>query len=65
MVRLNPEHFDRKLEAVLELVCAVLKFNRAGRSHVRKLTEQVLRGKTQVELDHEEEDLYLNPRRRR
>ncbi|MEL7040719.1 MAG: hypothetical protein AAGL90_04300 [Pseudomonadota bacterium] len=65
MVRLDPAHFDRKLEAVLELVCAVLKFNRAGRNHIRNLAEQVLRGRVQANLDHEEEDLYLNPRRRR
>ena len=64
MMRIDPEHRDKKLETVLELFCAILKFNRAGRSHVRKMTEKVFRGKVQPDLDHDEEDLYLNPRRR-
>ena len=64
MVRIDPAHQDRKLEAVLELICAVLKFNRAGRKHVKKLSEQVLRGKIKADLDHDEENLYRNPRRR-
>jgi len=64
MVRIDSEHRDRKLEAVLELFCAVLKFNRAGRKHVGAMAEQVFRGKVLPDLDHDEEDLYLNPRRR-
>ena len=64
MVRMDPAIKDRKLEAVLELFCAVLKFNRAGRGHIRKLAEQVLRGKVNPDLDHDEEHLYRNPRRR-
>lgn len=64
MVRMDPAHHDRKLEAVLELFCAVLKFNRAGRGHIKKLAEQVLRGKVKPGLDHDEENLYRNPRRR-
>ena len=65
MMRLDPEHRTRQLESVLELFCAVLKFNRASKGHVLKLTEQVLRGKVHPDLDHDEEDLYLNPRARR
>lgn len=65
MVRMDPAYQNRKLEAVLELFCAVLKFNRAGKSHIGRLAEQVLRGKVQPDLAHDEEDLYLNPRRRR
>ncbi|MEL6758289.1 MAG: hypothetical protein AAFP81_17795, partial [Pseudomonadota bacterium] len=64
MMRIDPEHQDRKLETVLELFCAILKFNRAGRKHVQHMTEQVFRGRVQPDLDHDEEDLYLNPRRR-
>jgi len=64
MVRIDPQYQDRKLEAVLELFCAVLKFNRAGRKHVRAMAEQVFRGKVEADLDHDEEGLYLNPRSR-
>lgn len=65
MMRIDPEHRTKKLEATLELFCAVLKFNRASKGHVRKLAEQVLRGKVQPDLDHDEENLYRNPRRNR
>lgn len=64
MMRLDPQHYDKTLEAVLELFCAILKFNRAARKHVSSMTEQVFRGRVQPDLDHDEEDLYLNPRRR-
>ncbi|MEL6861204.1 MAG: hypothetical protein AAGL11_05140 [Pseudomonadota bacterium] len=64
MMRLDKDHQDKKLEAVLELFCAILKFNRAGRNHVKHMTEQVFRGRVQPDLDHDEEDLYTNPRRR-
>ena len=64
MVRIDPQYRDKKLEAVLELFCAVLKFNRAGRKHVKAMAEQVFRGKVEADLDHDEEALYLNPRSR-
>lgn len=64
MMRLDPDHRTKKLEAVLELFCAVLKFNRASKGHVKQLAEDVLRGRVQPDLDHDEENLYLNPRRR-
>lgn len=64
MMRIDPEHHDKKLETVLELFCAILKFNRAGRKHVAAMTEQVFRGRVEADLDHDEENLYSNPRRR-
>lgn len=64
MVRIDPDHHDKKLETVLELFCGILKFNRAGRKHVAAMTEQVFRGRVEADLDHDEERLYSNPRHR-
>ncbi|MEL6829672.1 MAG: hypothetical protein AAFO63_06005 [Pseudomonadota bacterium] len=65
MMRIDPNHHSRKLEAALELICAVLKFNRSSKSHIRKLAEKVMLGKLHPSLSHDERDLYLNPRQRR
>ncbi len=65
MMRIDPDHQDKKLEAVLELFCGILKFNGSAKSHIQKLAEKVLRGRLEPDLDHREEDLYMNPRRRR
>ncbi|MEQ3649498.1 hypothetical protein [Hyphomonas sp.] len=54
-----------KLETVLQMFCAMLKFNRAARRHVAKEVEQIYRGRSVRQLDHHERDLYHNPRRRR
>tara|TARA_R110002073_G_scaffold6853_1_gene39933 strand:- start:537 stop:1370 length:834 start_codon:yes stop_codon:yes gene_type:complete len=64
-VTLDSAHANARLEAVLQLFCAVLKFNGAARRHVRQLTEKVHGGRLVPELDHHEEALYTNPRRRR
>ena len=64
-VTLDKAHAKARLEAVLQLFCAVLKFNGKARRHIRHLTEKVHSGRLVPELDHREEDLYLNPRRRR
>ncbi len=64
-VKLDPDHANAKLEAVLQLFCAMLKFNRAGRRHVGRLAQKVLLGRLSPQLDHHEEDLYQNPRHRR
>ena len=65
IVRLDPNYASAKLETVLELFCAMLKFNRASRKHIRRLVDKVRLGRLKPQLTHREEDLYLNPRRRR
>jgi len=64
-VKLDPDHANAKLEAVLQLFCAMLKFNRAGRRHVGRLAEKVQLGRLSPQLNRHEEDLYMNPRRNR
>ncbi len=63
-VKLDDEHANAKLEAVLQLFCAMLKFNRAGRRHVGRLAQKVQLGRLLPDLDRHEEGLYHNPRHR-
>ena len=63
-VKLDPKHTDKKLEATLELFCAMLKFNRKCRGHITELSGKVRRGKVAPKLSHRERNLYYNPRRR-
>ena len=65
IVKLDPKHTHAKLETVLELFCAMLKFNRACKRHIGKLSNKVRDGKISPTLTHREKDLYYNPRRRR
>lgn len=64
-VKIDASQSYAKLEAVLQVFCAMLRFNGAARRHVRREVEQVSRGRAVRQLDHRERDLYLNPRRRR
>lgn len=64
-VKLDADHSYAKLEAVLQLFCTMLKFNREARRHVGREIEQVCRGRAVRQLDTHERDLYLNPRRTR
>ncbi|MEM6900501.1 MAG: hypothetical protein AAF583_12095 [Pseudomonadota bacterium] len=65
IVRIDAAHSNAKLETVLELFSAMLKFNRASKRHVGKLCRKVRDGKISPTLTHREKNLYYNPRRRR
>lgn len=65
IVKLDEAHTNRKLEAVLELFCAMLKFNFACRNHISRLSHKMRDGKIAPKLSHRERDLYYNPRTRR
>ncbi len=64
-VKVDASQSYAKLETVLQIFCAMLRFNGQARRHVRREIEQVSRGRAVRQLDHQERDLYLNPRRRR
>jgi hypothetical protein len=57
----QPQH----LAQVLQLTCAMLKFNAAARRHVDRLTHGVMSGAMKLALEKHETDLYMNPRRPR
>jgi hypothetical protein len=57
----SPSH----LATVLQLTCAMLKFNAAARRHVDRLTQDVSAGAMKLALEKQEADLCMNPRRPR
>ena len=65
IVKLDKAHTSRKLETVLEMFCAMLKFNRASKKHIKRLDAKIRDGRISPHLSHREVDLYYNPRRRR
>jgi len=62
-VKLRADAADARLEHTLTLFCAMLRFNGRCRRHVAKLYKHMARGRLDTALGHQEEDLYLNPRR--
>lgn len=64
-VDLAAEHDNPRLNAVLQLFCGMLRYNRRARRHIEQLTADMTGGRSDVTLDAHEVDLYLNPRRPR
>lgn len=64
-VRAPADQTDPNLDAALQLFCAMQRFNREARAHIRALNSEMIADKRPVALDHTEKDLYLNPRRAR
>lgn len=56
-------HADRKLLTVLKLFGGMIVFNGQSRRHMRRLHKDVLSGKVKPDLERQEGDLYMNPRR--
>jgi hypothetical protein len=63
--RLLRDRKDKRLLIVLKLFCGMLPFNRACRSHVGRLYSAVHSGRLMPQLERQEADLYMNPRRTR
>ncbi|MEL6746720.1 MAG: hypothetical protein AAFO79_02740 [Pseudomonadota bacterium] len=62
-VRLREDHADSRLETVLTLFCGMLKFNEECRHHLEDLVDDMHDGRVIPKLEHNEAELYLNPRR--
>lgn len=62
-VRLRADHDDRILNSVLQLFCAMLRFNAHCREHVGALVAGMENKQMRPQIAHHEADLYLNPRR--
>lgn len=62
-VKILSDAMDADLQSTLTLFCAMQRFNRKCRREIRKLYGQVEKADEPVKLDHQEEDLYMNPRR--
>jgi hypothetical protein len=61
-VKVDGAHADPKLDAVLQLFCAMLKFNNDTRRHILRLSRNMRNGKIDPKLETQETDLYMNPR---
>ncbi len=61
--KVRVEHADRRLLTVLQLFSAMQIFNADCRRHMRRLWKDVRGGKVKPQLDRQEADLYMNPRR--
>ncbi len=62
-VEIDEEHADPRLDMVLQLFCAMLKFNDECRAHLEDLIGELHKGKLVPKLETQETDMYLNPRR--
>lgn len=62
-VTLRKDAGGRELDAVLQLFCAMLRFNARCRSHIAGLLQAVRRGEAVAGVAPEEAALYANPRR--
>jgi len=57
------EYADKKLLTTMKLFAGMIIFNRGARWHMWRLWKEVLSGKLKPTLEHQEADLYKNPRR--
>jgi hypothetical protein len=57
------EGADKRLMSVMKLFGAMMIFNGDCRRHMKRLHKDVLSGKVKPDLDRQEADLYMNPRR--
>lgn len=64
-VSIASEHADSSLCGAIQLFCAMLRFNKPARRHIRALAKEMRAGRLDTALEPNERDLYLNPRRAR
>lgn len=64
-VSIHKDHSDSQLNSVIQLFCAMLKFNDDCRKHIDHLARDIRDGQMEPELESQETDFYLNPRRAR
>ncbi len=62
-VKIREDHENPKLKGVLQLFCGMLRYRAVCERHVRDLARQVRRGNLVPEIDTQETELYLNPRK--
>jgi len=61
--QVRQDHADRRLLTVLQLFAAMQIFNRDCRRHLRRLWKDIRRGTIKPQIERQEADLYMNPRR--
>ena len=61
--RLRGDHADPRLLAVMKLFAGMIVFNGAARRHVKHLAREIHDGRLKPDIQRQEADLYMNPRR--
>ena len=61
--RVRADHADPRLMMVMKLFAGMITFNGDARRHVKRVAADVLAGRIQPDIQRQEADLYLNPRR--
>ena len=63
-VSVREDHDNARLNGTLQLFCGMLRFRGAVERHIRALTRGIRHADFDPEIEAQETDLYLNPRRR-
>jgi hypothetical protein len=61
--KVRQDHADRRLLTVLQMFAALQIFSSESRRHMRRLWKDIRRGKVKPQIERQEADLYMNPRR--
>ena len=59
------DHADPRVLMVMKLFAGMLVFNKSVRRHVKALAQDIAAGRIEPDLQRQESDLYMNPRRMR
>jgi hypothetical protein len=62
-VQIEADQTDSRLDMVIQLFCAMLRFNDDCQLHIQDLLADLHKGKFEPRLETQETDMYLNPRR--
>jgi hypothetical protein len=62
-VTIREDHDNARVNGVVQLFCGMLRYRAACARHIRALAEQIHHGELKPELDAQEKELYVNPRR--
>jgi len=57
------DHADPRVMMVMKMFAGMVVFNKAVRRHVKALAYDIAAGRIEPDLQRQESDLYMNPRR--
>lgn len=61
--KLRGDHVEPRLLQVMKLFTGMISFNRQARHHVRRVARDIHDGRLKPDIQRQEADLYMNPRR--
>ena len=61
--KLRGDHADPRILMVMKLFAGMIVFNGEARRHVRRLAREIYAGRLKPDIQRQEADLYMNPRR--